>query len=318
MVRWRLQLSSSSDWPSQRFGVTANAPHYVKSIDSIFLLPFAPFLSLIASIPAPPSGVLEIGPISLHAYGLCIALGVVAAVWLSSKRWVRAGGTSDDITAVATWGVPAGVVGARLYHVITDYELYTDNPWEALEVWDGGLGIWGGIAAGVLAGLWVGRRRGLALLPLMDAVAPGLALGQAIGRFGNYFNQELFGRPTGLPWALEVDVDHRPSEFLQFATFHPTFLYESLWNLSVVTFIVVIGPRLRLRPGSIFAVYVMGYTLGRFLVERLRIDQTHHILGLRLNEWTSIVVFAVAAAFLFVNQRRRSPTAGTQDDEMLA
>ena len=145
------------------------------------------------------------GPLALHAYGLAIALGVLAAVWLSNKRWVALGGTADDITALATWGVPVGIIGARVYHVLTDFELYRDDLPQALALWDGGLGIWGGIAGGVGAGLIVCKKRGLAVLTLMDVVAPPLALAQAIGRWGNYFNQELFGRPTTQPWAIEID-----------------------------------------------------------------------------------------------------------------
>jgi prolipoprotein diacylglyceryl transferase len=229
---------------------------------------------------------------------------VLAGVWLCSKRWIQRGGTADDITAVATWAVPGGIIGARIYHVLTDYQLYTHDPARIVAIWDGGLGIWGGIAAGVGTGLFVAKRRGLPLLPLMDAAAPALALAQAIGRWGNYFNQELFGRPTSLPWALEVDSHHRPYGYELFSTFHPTFLYESLWNLLVCIGLLLTEKRFRLGPGRLFGVYVMAYTFGRFFIERLRIDDAHHIAGLRLNDWTALIVFVTTGIVLFAARRK--------------
>lgn len=235
---------------------------------------------------------------------MAIALGVLAAVWLSNKRWLAKGGTNDDITVLAMWGVPAGIIGARIYHVCTDFQLYDHNPLKALALWDGGLGIWGGIAGGVGAGLLVCKRRRIPLLQMMDVVAPALALAQCIGRWGNYFNQELFGRPTDLPWALQIDAEHRPDGYSQFATFHPTFLYESLWNLGLCVALVLIGRWRKLPAGAIFCLYVMGYTLARFFIERLRIDEAHQIAGMRLNEWTSILVFIAAAAAFALLWRR--------------
>jgi prolipoprotein diacylglyceryl transferase len=202
------------------------------------------------------------------------------------------------------WAVPAGLVGARAYHVITDPQLFRGHWHTVLYVWEGGLGIWGGIAVGVVVGLWVGRRRGLPSLPLLDCVAPALALAQAIGRWGNYWNQELFGGPTSLPWGLEIDASKRPAGYEQQATFHPTFLYESLWNLALCAFLLWLDRRVRLRPGRLFVVYVAGYTFIRFFVERLRIDPANTILGLRVNEWTAAIVFAGAVSLLVVDKAR--------------
>ncbi len=266
-----------------------------------------------AFIPSPSSGVLHLGPISLHAYGLCIALGALAAVFVATKRWQAVGGTADDITAVATWSIPIGIVGARIYHVITDHELYTKEPIKALYVWDGGLGIWGGITAGVIAGLLVARSRRLDVAKLLDAVAPALPISQAVGRFGNWFNQELFGEPTRLPWGLEIDVAHRPNGFELAQTFHPTFLYESLWNLALAGALIVIGLRAQLKPGRLFALYVAGYTFGRFFIERLRIDYAHTIFGMRVNEWVSLVIFLGAVAFLLRDVIRTRASSSRTD-----
>lgn len=258
-----------------------------------------------ASIPSPSSGTLSIGPLDLRAYGLMIALGVIAAVWLSGRRFQQLGiGTTDDASSIALWAVPAGVVGARLYHVVTDWQLFRDDPAAIVRIWEGGLGIWGGIAAGVAVGVWVGRRRGLPLGWAVFAVTPSLALAQAIGRWGNWWNQELFGRPTDLPWGLEISPEHRPEGFEQFATFHPTFLYESLWNLLLCLVLVRFGLRLVKRPGALFAWYVAGYTFGRFFLEGLRIDPANTVAGLRVNEWVSLVLFAVAAGFIVRDRLR--------------
>ena len=262
---------------------------------------------MLASVPSPSSGVVHLGPLSIHAYGIFIALGVVAAVWLSNKRWVSRGGKAEDITTLAMWGVPFGIAGARLYHVITDFQLYESEPWRALYLWDGGLGIWGGIAGGVCAGLVAGRRKGLPLLALLDTVAPALALAQAIGRWGNYFNQELFGRPTDLPWALEISPFNRPDAYLAAPTFHPTFLYESLWNLTLCLTLLWIGKHVTLRPGHLFVIYVAGYTAARFFIEGLRIDAAHIFLGLRINQWVSLTLLIVAVAIL-ITSRVRGPS----------
>jgi prolipoprotein diacylglyceryl transferase len=196
--------------------------------------------------------------------------------------------------------VPAGVVGARLYHVMTDWRRFTDDPLKAFAIWQGGLGIWGAVALGSLGAVWVARRRGLPLGPLADACAPAIPLAQAFGRLGNWFNQELFGKPTTVWWALKIDPAHRPPGFEQYATFHPTFLYEALWCLILCGALIFVGKRWgsRLRPGSLFWLYVAGYTFVRFFIERIRIDFASRLFGLRINEWVSALVFLAAVAIL--------------------
>jgi prolipoprotein diacylglyceryl transferase len=272
-------------------------------------------LHVLAYIPSPPGNQISLGPLHLRAYGLLIALGVFAAVWLADRRWQDQGGEAGVISAIALWAVPGGLIGARLYHVVTDFELYDGtphhSPLNALKIWNGGLGIWGGVAGGVLVGWVVVRRRGLDMRAMLDAAAPALPLAQAIGRWGNYFNQELFGRPTTLPWALKIDVAHRPLQYAQYKTFQPTFLYECLWDLAVVGVVLLVERRARLRKGYLFAVYVAAYTFGRFWIESLRIDFAHKFLGLRLNDWTSIVVFVVAVGFIV---RGRRPEAELESE----
>jgi prolipoprotein diacylglyceryl transferase len=266
---------------------------------------------VLAYIPSPSSGALHIGPLQLRAYGLCIALGVWAAVALCSRRYRARGGDAALVSLIAVWAVPAGILGARLYHVVTDYELYFSSgghPLNALKIWDGGLGIWGGIVAGVAAGAWVAHRRHADVRLLFDCVAPALALAQAIGRWGNWWNQELFGKPTTLPWALEISPSHRPLQYAGYATFHPTFLYESIWDLCVVGIVLAVGHHFKLRKGSLLAVYAAAYTFGRFFTEYERIDFAHKIGPLRLNDWTSLVVFTVAIAVLvLMNLPGRAP-----------
>jgi prolipoprotein diacylglyceryl transferase len=263
----------------------------------------------LAYIPSPPGSDIGIGPLKLHVYGALIVAGVVAAVWVADRRWRARGGEAGTFSAIAMWAVPGGLIGARLYHVVTDYELYTHDPLGALEIWKGGLGIWGGIAGGVLAGWIYIRRHGLDFGAILDCVAPALPLAQAIGRWGNYFNQELFGRPTTLPWGLKVAPDKVvaalgshpvPPAYAHAAAFQPTFLYESVWDLIVVALVLLVERRARgrLRKGYLFAVYVSLYTFGRFFTEYLRIDFAHKILGLRLNDWTSIIIFVVTTFVL--------------------
>ncbi|HEX2023901.1 MAG TPA: prolipoprotein diacylglyceryl transferase, partial [Acidimicrobiales bacterium] len=244
----------------------------------------------LADIPSPSRGEIDIGPVPLRAYALCILLGVFAAIYVTRRRWAARGGDPKQIGDLAVWAVPAGLVGARLYHVATDYHLYTDDPLGALRIWDGGLGIWGGVAAGAVVGIWVARRWGMDTPTLLDAAAPALPLAQAIGRWGNWFNQELFGQPTSLPWGLRIDPENRPRQFADEATFHPTFLYECLWNLVVVAIVLAVERRTKLRPGRLFAVYVAAYTFGRFWIELLRVDPAKRLLGLRINDWVSVVV----------------------------
>ena len=261
--------------------------------------------ALVGFIPSPSRGVVEVGPVPLRAYGLLIALGVLVAVSWSNRRYQARTGDASAVPAVATWAVPAGIVGARAYHVATDWRNFRGRWHEALFVWQGGLGIWGAIAAGAAAGYVVARRRGYDVAALLDATAPAIPLAQAIGRWGNWFNQELFGRPTDVPWALEIDPSHRPDGYERFATFHPTFLYESLWLLVVVALVLVAERRRWLRPGRLFPVYVGAYCLGRFFVERLRIDPAYTTVGsFRVNEVVAAVLFLASVALVVAGRRR--------------
>lgn len=267
------------------------------------MLPMPPF-----SIPSPSEGVWHLGPLPVRAYALCIIAGIVVAVWLGERRWVARGGRPGDVTEIATWMVPFGIIGGRLYHVVTSPDAYFGEggqPLHALYIWNGGLGIWGAIALGGV-GAWIGcRRRGIPLPAFADALAPGIVLAQAVGRLGNYFNQELFGRPTDLPWGLEIDPAHRPAGLADQATYHPTFLYELLWNVGVAVLVIWADRRFRLGHGRAFALYVAAYTVGRGWVEWLRIDPAHKVLGLRLNDWTSLVVLAGAVTYFVVSARLR-------------
>lgn len=260
------------------------------------------------SIPSPSQGVWHLGPFPLRAYALCIIAGVIAAIWLGERRLTKAGGKPGAISDIALWAVPFGIVGGRLYHVVTDPELYFAagrEPIRALYIWEGGLGIWGAIALGAL-GAWIGcRRADVSFGAVAGALAPAIPLAQAIGRWGNWFNQELFGRPTTLPWGLEISLGRRPDGYEEYSTFHPTYLYEGLWDLGVVALVLFAGARFRITGGRLFAVYVMGYTAGRGWIEYLRIDTVNHVLGLRLNVWTSVIVFAAAAAYFVWSGRRR-------------
>ncbi|CAN5608147.1 prolipoprotein diacylglyceryl transferase [soil metagenome] len=262
----------------------------------------------LASIPSPAQGVWQLGPLPLRAYALCIILGIVAAVLITERRWVARGGPRGVTGDVATWAVPFGLVGGRLYHVLTSWDRYfgpDGDPVSALYVWEGGLGIWGAIALGAV-GAWIGcRLRGVPLPIFADAAAPGIVIAQAIGRWGNWFNQELYGGPTTLPWALEIDPAHRLPGMEDVATYHPTFLYESLWALGVAALVIWADRRFRLGHGRAFALYVAGYTLGRLWIEALRIDPAPLVLGLRLNVWTSIIVFCGALAYLGISARLR-------------
>ncbi|MFJ9720143.1 prolipoprotein diacylglyceryl transferase [Streptomyces sp. NPDC101213] len=259
----------------------------------------------LAYIPSPSRGVIHLGPIPLRGYAFCIIIGVFVAVWLGNKRWIARGGRAGTVADIAVWAVPFGLIGGRLYHVITDYELYFSEgrDWvDAFKIWEGGLGIWGAIALGAV-GAWIGcRRRGIPLPAYADAIAPGIALAQGIGRWGNWFNQELYGRETDLPWALHItsSLDGRVPGY-----YHPTFLYESLWCVGVALLVIWADRRFELGHGRAFALYVAAYCAGRFWIEYMRVDDAHHILGLRLNNWTALVVFLLAVVYLVISARKR-------------
>ncbi len=255
------------------------------------------------SLPSPDSNILELGPISVRYYALSIILGVVIAVMFGSRRAQAMGAPKSLVSDVAVIAVPAGVIGGRIYHVVTSPDEYFGSggdPLSALYIWEGGLGIWGAIGLGGI-GAWVAfrylKRRGevgISFAQFADAIAPGILFAQAIGRFGNWFNQELFGRPSDLPWALEIDARYRPLEYGQFETFHPTFLYEAIWCTIVALLLIRLTTRLSSNPGRIFALYVALYSFGRLLIEQLRIDEANEIFGFRLNTWTAVIAIVLA------------------------
>jgi len=264
---------------------------------------------VVRSIPSPDQGVWNLGPLPIRAYAIAIIIGIVVAVWVGNRRYVARGGQPGLITDIAIWAVPFGIVGGRLYHVITDWQLYFGPDGSglggAVQIWQGGLGIWGAVAFGGL-GAWIAaRRHHVALPPIADAIAPGIAIAQGIGRWGNWFNQELFGAPTDLPWGLEIDPQFRPAEYATSATFHPTFLYESLWMFAVAGVLIWADRRFRMGHGRVFALYVLLYTAGRLWIELLRVDEANLIGGLRVNVWTSVLVGIGAALYLVISQRQR-------------
>ena len=259
-----------------------------------------------AFLPSPSQGVWHIGPFPIRAYALCILAGIAVAAAVTNRRWVARGGVPGTATDLAVWAVPAGLVGARLYHVATDWPAYFGpNPSgeQVWEVWRGGLGIPGGILGGALGAWAYARRHGVRLPAFADALAVGLPLAQAIGRLGNWFNQELYGRPTTLPWGLEIDPAHRPPNMPLVATYHPTFLYEALWNVGVAALVAAADRRFRLGHGRAFALYIAGYSVGRSWVEALRIDPAHTIAGVRVNDWTALVGFVGAVVYLVLSRR---------------
>ena len=261
----------------------------------------------IASIPSPAHGIVHIGPLPLHAYGLMLAIGVVVATYVAERRWERTGHDPKEFSAIVVPVVIAGVVGARIYHLFTGYKWSDGGLVGTVEIWKGGLSIWGAVAGGAIAVIVLSRRRHIDTLALMDAIAPGLVLAQAIGRWGNYFNQELFGRPTSLPWGLEIDVAHRPAGYTQYATFHPTFLYESLWCLIVFGIIIAAERQTSLKRGQVFALYVALYTFGRTFFEWLRIDNATRIFGVRFNLLLSAALCVLGVIWFVWLGRRPQP-----------
>ncbi|HEX3561872.1 MAG TPA: prolipoprotein diacylglyceryl transferase [Solirubrobacterales bacterium] len=266
---------------------------------------------MLASIPSPPWNGFHLGPIEVHVYGLMYILALAAAVAIVVHRWEAAGGSRALVYEVAAWGFPAGIVGGRLYFDLTSPNLVPDQWWGPFAIWQGGLGIWGGIAAGTLAGLFVLRRRRADIPRFLDAAAPALLVAQAIGRIGNYFNQELFGGPTNLPWGLQISPAHRPPGYAQFATFQPTFLYELTWNLGLAAFLIWLGHHRKIRPPGLFALYVTGYSAFRIFEELLRVDPANHILGFRLNFFVACALTLAGAICFMAIQRRGRKAAGS-------
>ncbi len=263
---------------------------------------------IVASIPSPPTNVIEIGPLTIHFYGILIAIGVIVAVSVAKLRYGRFGGNPEVIERLAIWAVVLGFLGARMAYVSTHLYRFEGRPWAILFIWEGGLALYGGLTVGTLVVVYLARRWGEDLWAIGDAVAVGLPLAQAIGRWGNWFNQELFGTPTDLPWGLEIAPEFRPPQYAAFETFHPTFLYESLWNVFVtVGLILWLERRGKLAKGASFAVYAVVYGTGRFLLELLRTDTTFRLLGLSRNGWVSLVAVAGGLVGLWWLQRRGAP-----------
>jgi prolipoprotein diacylglyceryl transferase len=260
------------------------------------------------SIPSPSTGVIYLGPLPIRAYSFFIIIGIFVAIWLGNKRWIARGGKTGQISDVALFAVPFGIIGGRIYHVATDFEKYFGdgrNPIDALKIWNGGLGIWGAIFFGGI-GAWIGCRfYKINLPPFADAIAPGIIFAQAIGRLGNYFNQELFGKPTDVWWALEIAEKNRPKGFELFETFHPTFLYELIWSLIIGFTLIYVDKKYRLGHGRVFALYVALYSLGRLLVETFRIDESRILFGLRFNIWTSLLVIVGGLVYFMISSKLR-------------
>ena len=263
-------------------------------------------MSFLSYIPSPGSAAIHIGPLQLRAYGLMIAIGVIVAVRIWGKRMTLNGvGGPEEAASIATWAVPAGVIGARLYHVATEWDRFSDDLGSILKVWKGGLGIPGGVLLGTIVAVVVARKRNIDIGPMLWAAAPAVSVAQAIGRLGNWWNQELFGRPTTLPWALKIDAENMPDGYAPGTLFHPTFLYEATWNLALAGVLIIVGRRMmHSRPGRLMALYVGGYGLGRFWVEGLRIDPAKSGGGLRLNQWVAIAMMAGCLIYLVIDSRK--------------
>jgi prolipoprotein diacylglyceryl transferase len=265
---------------------------------------------LLASIPSPSVNGFSIGPLFIHFYALMYIVGIALAVYIGRRRWSATGGDPELVDEIALWCVPSGILGGRLYFDVTTPKYIPPHWWGPLAVWDGGLGIWGGVALATAVGIWRLRRAGADVTGMMDALAPCLLVAQAIGRIGNYFNQELFGGPTSLPWGLEISPAYRPDGYLQDRTFHPTFLYELVWDLLLAVLLVQLGKRSRLRPGSLMALYVMGYSAFRIFEESLRVDPSQYFFGLRLNFFVASVMVLFGLVWLILLQRRKQAVEG--------
>ena len=276
---------------------------------------------MVVLIPSPSISALSLGPLTIHLYALCIITGIAVAIWIGRSRYSNLGGNPDDVSEVAIWAVPCGIIGGRIYHVISSPQKYfgeNGNPADALRIWQGGLGIWGAISLGAVGAYiyFKTHKTSLSFAKLLDSLAPGVIIAQAIGRIGNYFNQEVFGKPTNLPWAIEIEAKNRPNGYEAITTFHPTFFYELLWCLFIALLLIKLPGFLNSvarNSGDIFALYIAGYTAGRFWIEALRIDEANYILGLRLNIWVSIIIFTSAVIYLY-----RSNRGGNTLDEPVA
>ncbi len=263
-------------------------------------------------IPSPPVSGFHIGPLFVHFYGLMYVVGITLAVIITQRRVRSSGGDPSIVADVALWAVPAGIIGARIYFDLTTPADIPHVWYGVFAVWTGGLGVWGGIAGGALAGIWRLRRQGIRFAPFADAVAPALLVAQAVGRIGNYFNQELYGKPTTLPWALVIGLHHRPASYAAYRTFQPTFLYELIFDLALAALLVWLGHHTRIRPPGLFALYVTGYSAFRIYEETLRIDSSEHFLGLRLNLYVASALTLAGLAW-FITSQRRTPAASTSD-----
>ena len=256
-------------------------------------------------IPSPAVSGFHVGPAFIHVYGLMYVIGITLAILITRRRWQAKGGDPDLVGDVAIWAVPAGLIGARIYFDITTPGDIPPHWWGVFAIWSGGLGVWGGIAAGAAAGLWRVRRAGADIPVFMDAVAPALLVAQGLGRIGNYFNQELFGKPTHLPWGLEISLAHRPPGYTAFSTFQPTFLYELIFDLALAAALVWLGHHRNIRPPGLFALYVLGYSAFRIFEETQRIDSSEHFLGLRLNFFIATVLAIIGLVWFIRSQRRK-------------
>ncbi len=277
--------------------------------------------SVLGSIPSPSRNSIDIGPLSLNAYGLCIGMAALAQIYIAQRRWAVRGGDPEDVFEIAKWALPAGLIGARLYHIFTPGDradgrtIVPFGDW--IKVWQGGLGIPGGILLGILVAWWAAKRRGVEVPNMIDAAIPGLPVAQAIGRIGNWFNQEIFGGPSSLPWAVEIEPRFRPTEFADEPTFHPAFLYEGLWNLGLAGFLIWIDRRGKLKRGMLLPLYVGGYGLGRFLIESIRSDGALKPFGIRVNLWTSgLAMLLSALALLFLYKTAKASFFADKETEV--